>query len=237
MQRKRSKLLAYMMIFTMTLALGGCGGKAPSTQESTTPTSAPTAAPAPAKSLYEHGMDVIALMDEMLDSELYLTTMSGSADIQAKAAELAQGNYDAPQAVYQITVPTFSQLLALLEEEMTGINALSEELQAQLNAKSASAFITQLNAMEGTIAIATGSIFTANKLFVSSELTENTVYLYTFETGNPIAIVFVQGEDNAVSANGYFLMNQSISAESAEALQEALQGAYLDCTVKEVTTD
>lgn len=230
---KRRKLLTYLLLFTMTISMTACGKDTePSTAEVTTTgntaTEAPaTAAPIAEKSLYEHGLEIITLMDEMLHSELYLHTMTSSGEIQEAAATLAQETYDTPTAVYEITVPTFASMLALLEEEITGMNALSEDLITMLNARSASSLISQLNAREGTTALATVSVFTANKVFVSEELTENTIYLYTFENGTPIAVVFTLGEDHAVSAAGYFVLSSTLPTESADELQTALKELFV----------
>ena len=235
---KRYKFLAHILAGALVLSLTACGGEvdmsSTSVTTNSTPTSAPTAIPAPEKSLYEHGLDIIAMMDEMIRSDFYLDTMSSSQEIEEKASELAQGNYSKPKAVYELTVPTFATLLALLDEEMAGLEELSPELQAQLNTRSASAFITQLNAMEGTTALATSSVFTASKLFVSSALSENTIYLYTFEQGHSIAIVYTPGENNAVSATGYFLLNEDISTESAMELQNSLKDTSFLFTVTEL---
>ncbi len=235
---KRYKLLAYILAGALILSLTACSGEvdmsATTVTTNSTPTSAPTITPAPEKSLYEHGLDIIAMMDEMIRSEFYLDTMSSSREIAEKAAELAHGNYTNPETVYELSVPDFAVLLALLDEEMTGLESLSPQLQAQLNTRSASSFITQLNAMEGVTAIAAGSVFSASKLFVNHEITENTIYLYTFEKGQPVAIVYTPGENHAVNATGFFLMNEDISTESAMELQSSLKDVSFFFTVTEL---
>ncbi|MBQ9141370.1 MAG: hypothetical protein IJX63_06190 [Lachnospiraceae bacterium] len=235
---KKHKVTACILALTTLLSITGCGGEVDMSSTgvttNSTPTSAPTATPAPEKSLYEHGLDMIDMMDEMIRSDFYLDTMSSSQEIEEQASELAQGDYTSPEAVYELSVPEFATLLALLDEEMTGLENLSPKLQAQLNTKSASAFITQLNAMEGATAIATSSIFMASKLFVNHEITENTIYLYTFEKGHSVAIVYTIGENNAVSATGYFLMNEAISTRSATELQSSLKDASFLFTVTEL---
>lgn len=234
---KRYKFLTYLFAGVLALNLTACSGKTDlSSTNVSTPTDAPTATPVSEKSLYAHGLDIISMMDEMIRSDFYLNTMSASPEIEEKASELAQGDYTKPIAVYELTVPEFADLLTLLDAKMEGYEDLSSELQTQLNNRSASAFITQLNAMEGVVAIATGSVFTANKLFVSHEITENTIYLYTFESGAPIAILYTIGENNAISAGGYFLLSESISTESAMELQNSLKDAHLFFTVTELET-
>lgn len=235
---KKQKITACILALTTLLSITACGGEvdmsSTSVTTNTTPTSAPTATPAPEKSLYEHGLDLIAMMDEMIRSDFYLDTMSSSQEIEEKAAELAQGDYTEPEAVYELSVPEFATLLALLDEEMAGFETLSDELQTQLNTRSASSFITQLNAMEGVTSIAASSVFSASKLFVNHEITENTIYLYTFEIGHSVAIVYTPGENHAVNATGFFLMNEDISTESAMDLQSSLKDVSFFFTVTEL---
>ena len=238
---KKHKITACILAFATLLSVTACGGEVDMSSShvttNNTPTSAPTATPSPEKSLYEHGLEVIAMMDEMIRSDFYLDTMSSSREIEEQATQLAQGDYTRPEAVYELSVPEFATLLALLDEEMAGLENLSPKLQAQLDDKSTSSFITRLNAMEGATAIATSSIFMANKLFVNHEITENTIYLYTFEKGHSVAIVYTVGEDNAVNAAGYFLMNEDISTASTAELQSSLKDASLLFTVTELEID
>ncbi|MBQ7776954.1 MAG: hypothetical protein IJ379_13645 [Lachnospiraceae bacterium] len=233
------KFLSCILICTLILSLAGCQAKENSTENSVsndTPTqnSATESSPSTDKSLYQHGMDIVALMDEMLRSEIYLSTMTGSSEIQAKAEEIARGNYSSPKTVYEITPPTFNKLLALLEEEIAGMDQLSPALQENLNNRSTSAFLTQLNAMNGTTSLATVSVFTGSKTFVSGMLTENLIYLYTFEEGYPIAVTFTKGEGGAVAASGLFLLSDKVSVESIEALEQSLADMYMECTISEV---
>ncbi len=202
--------------------------------ESSDANSATEPSPSSTKSLYQHGMDVVALMDEMLQNDFYLEAMSGSSDIQAKAEELARGNYSNPKAVYQITPLPFTSLMVLLEGETDGLEELSPTLLAHLDTKSAPALLNRLNAMDGALTLATTAAFTAGKTFVSGMVTENIIYLYTFETGYPIAIIFTKGEGGAVSATGTFLMTDTISTESLDKLKSSLQELAMLLKIEEL---
>ncbi len=72
----------------------------------------------------------------MRRNETYLTTITANSKLQEKATELAQGNYDTPLAIYEITVPTFFEMMALLDEEMEDMTELSDALLAYLNTRS-----------------------------------------------------------------------------------------------------
>ena len=64
------------------------------------------------------------------------------------------------------------------------------------------------------------SVCTAGKKFVCRDITEHCIYLYTFENGTPIAVVFGKGEDGAASASGYFILDDTelLSIEDVEKL-------------------
>lgn len=176
------------------------------------------------KSLYEHGMDVIMLMDEMVSNSSYGRLMSGSGEIEQIRQTLAAGDYAAPQAVYEIEVPTFGDMLALAESN-TAIGSFSDSLKKLLDNRSASSLVNLINSQNGAAAIASASVYTAGKTFVSSETTGNTLYLYTFQNGNPIAVVFTAGEDSTVTATGTFLVVDGFDTESVEQLQNLLREA------------
>lgn len=203
MNKKRMILLAIMLL----IGLSGCAGPGTS-----------------GKSLYEHGMDVIALMEEMVDSSSYGSLMSGAAEIEQMRQALATGDYAAPQAVYEIEVPTMGDILAYAESENV-TESFSDSLNKLLDNRSASSLINLINSRSGTAALATSSVYTAAKTFVSSEAKESTIYLYTFQNGNPIAVVFITGEDSAVTATGTFLMADGLDAASVEQLQALFREA------------
>lgn len=243
MQKKLSNLLKIAVVFTLCCSITACkkdNATADSTpiQETQPVTSEnENSAAQPMsdnKSLYAHGMDIIALMEEMVQSDYYLDVMSGSDEIETMATDIAKGAYTSAKTVYEVTVPSFDKLLALLDEDFGGFSELSPGLQEHLNNRSASSFLTRINANEGVGALATSSVFTAGKVFVNGTLTENTMYLYTFESGYPIAICFSKGVDGAVSASGTFLLSQSLSCETAEDIEDFFRDIYITCTVEEI---
>lgn len=176
------------------------------------------------KSLYEHGMDVIALMEEMVGSSSYGSLMSSAAEIEQIRQTLADGDYAAPQTVYEIEFPTLGDILTYAESEVT-TESFSDSLNKLLDNRSASSLINLINSRSGTAALATSSVYTASKTFVSSGTKESTIYLYTFQNGNPIAVVFTTGEDSTVTATGTFLMADGFDAASVEQLQALFREA------------
>lgn len=202
-----SKKRIILLIMILLIALSGCAGPGNSR-----------------KSLYEHGMDVIALMEEMVGSSSYGSLMSSAAEIEQIRQTLADGDYAAPQTVYEIEFPTLGDILTYAESEVT-TESFSDSLNKLLDNRSASSLINLINSRSGTAALATSSVYTASKTFVSSGTKESTIYLYTFQNGNPIAVVFTTGEDSTVTATGTFLMADGFDAASVEQLQALFREA------------
>ena len=186
------------------------------------------------RSLYAHGLDVIGLMEEMVKSSSYgeLYGMA-SGEIEALRDKLAVGDYATPQAVYEITVPDTGKLLALLGEN-NPLDSFSDSLRTFLNSRAASSLANQLNARQGSAALATASVYMASKTFVSSSLDHNTLYLYTFQKGHSVMVSFVAGEDHSVTATGVFLMAEDFSSSSVEQLEELLKGIGITGAIQEV---
>ena len=183
------------------------------------------------KSLYEHGMDIIVLMEEMVSNSSYGSLMSSAAEIEQMRQTLATGDYTAPQAVYEIEVPTLGDMLAYAESDAV-TESFSDSLKKLLDNRSASTLVNLVNSRTGTAALATSSVYTASKTFVSSETRKSTFYLYTFQNGNPIAIIFTTGEDDTVTATGTFLMADGLDAASIEQLQALFREAGLPGAIR-----
>lgn len=177
------------------------------------------------KSLYTQGLEVIALMDEMVKNESYIGAYSTSEEIFAITKELAGNDYSCPAAVYALSFP--DEALSSLAE-LSELENASAELNRSLKAKLSSALITQINARSGVSALAAAAICTSGKTFVNHEADGNVTYLYTYRDAAPVAITFIPGEDFAVSATGSFILSDSFSYGSAEEIRSFFGEAMVD---------
>ncbi len=191
-------------------------------------------AAAPAnQTLYEYGLDVIALMDEMVRSDAYGALLSASDGIDAVAAAIAEGDYTAPKAAYRVTLPSdlLGQVLAIVTTAEPP--ALSQALRDNLQHRLLASLANQVNGRSGAATIAASSIYTGNKVFVSDELTADTLYLYTYETGFPVLIAFTMGEGGAVSATGCYILNEDYPCATADDVEVLLSACHLSgCTAE-----
>lgn len=210
MRQFLKKCLIPFMLAALIL-LGGCSDQSAESQSESNQ-------PQPEKTLYTHGMEVISLLQEMAKSEKYIDLLSGSGDIKSVLLEAGQGNYSQPKAVYRIKISE-TAVLSLMEIDLDG---LSDTLQENLKSRIASIIFTQINAMGGSQTLAASSLCTAGKTFVSSELEENEIYLYTYENAVPAAVTFTKGEDGTVSATGTFVLYEAFQEDPAASVTNLL---------------
>lgn len=181
------------------------------------------------KSLYEQGLDVVALMTEMVQSEDYVSMMTSSAEMQELALEVGDGDYTTPAKVYKIAIPEDylnSLLTGVLEEEQDILSGMSDSLYDYLNQKMTMSMANQISAQSGVNALALSSVLTVSKTFVSKELQKDSLYLYTFDNGYPVLVSFSMGEGGAVTATGNFLIDTKWAFESIEDVKEMLGEMY-----------
>ena len=172
------------------------------------------------KSLYEEGLEVISLMEEMASNDTYLKIYSASSEIQDIVRNAGEGDFSEPKAIYKVAISE-ETLLALAE--ITGSEAtegLSDTLKGYVQSRMNGAIINQVNATGGAATLAAASICTGGKTFVSDELTEDVIYLYTYESAVPVAISFAVGEDGAVSATGNFILYEGFNVDTEQDIKD-----------------
>lgn len=194
------KCMTIVLAVLVTLVLYGCGNAA-----------------AKDSSLYTQGLDVANLVVQAAQSDAYLDQLSGNASLREILEDAAQGDYSSPKAVYELR---FSSL-------PVETDTLPEPLATALHQQLLPTLISQLNAAAGAETLAAASVCTMTKTFVSSDATDDTLYLYQYETGSPIAVIFTPGEDGAVSARGCFLLcpdvpQQGTAEEIADSFAQIL---------------
>lgn len=199
--KKRMSVAA--MAFALAICLCACNGESGNIPSE--------------KTLLEHGLEVVATMDEMASSERYVNFYTGSNEMAEIVKDISEGDHSKPVAVYKITV---DKNAVEAWDILGGLEGLSENLKTAMRRKAfGAALITQINAQSGATTLAATTICTAGKTFVSSEGEGDMIYLYVYENACPAAVSFVRGEDNSVSASGTFILNDGFDAGSPESLE------------------
>lgn len=159
-------------------------------------------------------------MEEMASSDTYLKLYSASSDIQDIVRTVREGDFTEAKAIYKVAISD-ETLLALVEitgsEESEG---LSDTLKDYVQSRTNGTIINQINALGGATTLAAASICTGQKTFLSDELTESVIYLYTYESAVPVAISFVVGEDGAVLATGNFILYEGLNVNTEQDIKD-----------------
>ena len=199
----KKRIVAVVISIVLALGVSGCGGGNSSN-----------------KTLYEQGLEVISLMEEMASSDTYLKIYSVSSEIQDIMRTAGEGDFSEPKAIYRVATSE-ETLLGLAE--IAGSEApegLSDTLKGYVQSRMNGAIINQVNATGGAATLAAASICTGGKTFVSDELTEDVIYLYTYESAVPVAISFAVGEDGAVSATGNFILYEGFNVDTEQDIKD-----------------
>lgn len=205
---------ALALALSMIFLLGGCaGGKAPEADPAPTPDSAPAAV----KSPYEQGEELVAQVVEIAGNKEFLEIYTPVPEItEVLTTAVAGKDYSAPKTVYSVKVPE-SALWAVFDASgLANMEGLSDTLKQKARNQLFGGLASQLNAMSGANVLAASSICTANKTFVNPDITENTLYLYTYEGAPPVAVTFLPGEDGAVYASGTLILSDKLSLDSLD---------------------
>ena len=167
--------------------------------------------------LYTQGLEVIEIMSQITRSEEYIQLLTGNSGIKTIVQDLSAADYSSPSAVYSISIPEDSlAAMAALED----IDGISPDLEHFLSQKFLSALMSQINGMSGMEKLAASSVCSATKTFVDKSATKDVVYLYTYENANPIAVSFILGDDNSVSASGSFIMYDGFHCSSEREIKD-----------------
>lgn len=204
---RSKKGICAVLLLTLIFALTGCGEK---------------------KKLVDHGMDVVELIEEAINSEEYVMIYSASEQITRVIEEVAKGDFSELEAVYSIRIDEDD----LLEMADVDLDDMPESLQKVMKSKMAGSVANMINARSGAEKLATSSIISMGKTFAYEEEVENQIYLYIFEDAKPIMVSFVAGEDKTVSAGGTVIFADDFECDSADDVEDLLR--EYDADVEEV---
>jgi len=204
---RSKKGICAVLLLTLIFALTGCGEK---------------------KRLVDHGMEVVELIEEAINSKEYVMIYSASEQITRVIEEVAEGDFSELEAVYSIRIDEDD----LLEMADVDLDDMPESLQKVMKSKMAGSVANMINARSGAEKLATSSIISMGKTFAFKEEVENQIYLYIFEDAKPIMVSFVAGEDKTVSAGGTVIFADNFECDSADDVEDLLR--EYDADVEEV---
>lgn len=155
-------------------------------------------------SLYNQGLEIVSLMNEMVNNEAYVKNFTANDEILSIVKGISEGNYDVPREVYEINLG--DNVSGFLFGENKSSITMSEQLKRVMEKKAVSAVVTQINAYGGATNLAASTVCTAGLSFVNEQITKDLIYIYIYEEAKPVAVTFLSEGNGIVSANGCFLM-------------------------------
>lgn len=168
-------------------------------------------------SLEVRGMQIVSMLEEIAESEEYLSIYSADPELLDIIDTFAEGDHSDPKTIYRLTLSE-ETVKSLCGTDV--LTSLSPKLQDFLEGRVQASIINIANARGGSTALAATSICTVGRTFASDEITADTIYLYTFENAVPVAVSFTVGEGNTVSASGTFLIAEELNTGSPESIKE-----------------
>ena len=160
--------------------------------------------------------DVIALMREMPSTDWAKQVYGLDASYDEALQRIKGEDYASPAAVYLLKVPKSS----LLTEEID-LSSMSDALKDYLYSSAYTSLASRVNIKGGSDSTVVATVYSVQKAFVCAEVTENTVYLYVYETGCPILITLLPTGDGAVKVTLNLIVSDEFDASSPETIVQS----------------
>lgn len=174
--------------------------------------------------LYELGTEVVGTMKKLIKSDEY-GEIFGVASVLETAKTVDLSDYDDPEAVYAVTLPSIDELYEAIGASDEDWDDLSDTVKEQLEARLGfSNIATMLNNRMGTSAIAASSIYIAMVKDENLRLEEPVTYVYVYESV-AVAVTFGKYE----TAQG-----QLIFVEDTDDVEDMLEDFGCDVTELDV---
>lgn len=172
------------------------------------------------KSLCDHGMDVVAQIDEILGSDAYLDMYTGDGEIRDILAAV-KTPHEEPAAIYAVAMPQNAEEQWMFAD--TDFSMLSESLKERVLSQAyGSALISQMNARGGALMLAAATVCTGSKTFVCPGAEGSMLYIYVYADACPVAVAFAEGENKAFSATGMLILDGNFDVSSQESIASEL---------------
>lgn len=164
--------------------------------------------------LYQKGIEITTIMGEMVNSETYVEMIVGGGHCNLDLVKAK--DYDTPTRAYKISIPAFDLFVQNMKSvDETKFNELPDNLKEQIENKySFLTIVSFLNSYYGS----SESLLLWSSLFASKtfdgKISSSIAYLYTFETGRPIIVLFEPFGGERFKANGQFVFAEDLSSLS-----------------------
>ena len=159
-------------------------------------------------SLYQKGLELTNQMDNLAESEDYITLISASTEMTEIMKEIGDADYSKPILVYEIDgIDTAYMELLTVQHEVT----LNTEIEKIARDRITSAVAPQINSQKGAMFLAASSCITVSDSFIFPGLEQQKTYLFIYDNGYHSIVTFTPHDNNIVEANANFVKNEMLS--------------------------
>lgn len=183
------------------------------------------------QALYEHGIEMAELLEEMLSTDQYLQLMSGSAEINAVLGPYKHADFSEPESVYRVT-PSEDVIPILMGMSEVDLEDFSEPLREYLERRVISTLPTTINAQGGSSILAAASICTVSDVWAGETLEQDCYLLYFYPDSCPLMVTF-HGGDGYIDGSAMLLLADNVTEDSMDEVMELFDQLGIDCDVEE----
>lgn len=157
-------------------------------------------------SLTKRGFRFIDEVHRLAKCKEYTGLFTSSEEIANVIENIAENDYQEPQAVFVI-----DDVDAIVLKSMLPDVQLPADIMAMTKGRFANALPSQINAMNGAMNLAATAILSHNGSFIHRGLTDSVTYLYTYDRGYSFMIAYTPGEEDIVNASVSIVVNDGLS--------------------------
>lgn len=207
------RFLTLLLAMCLALALCGCRFITKSIIE-TDGTAAGTDVPADDSLLYDHGLELAGLLEEMLSSGEYFQLMTSSQEVSDIIMPLMRSDFSEPGSAYMIALSE-DAIPLLMDAGDVDMDNFSAPLREFVERRVLNSVPTMLNARAGSSALAAASICTVSNTWVGETLEQDCYLLYFYPYACPIVVTFCGG-DGFVQGSATLLLGDTVTEDSLD---------------------
>lgn len=187
------------------------------------------------QALYEHGIEMAEILEEMLSNDQYLQLISDSEEINAVLEPYIRTDFSEPESVYRIT-PSEDLISIFMDMGEVDLDDFSESLRKFWERRALNYVPNMLNAQSSGTVLAASSLFTFSDTWVGETLEDDCYLLYFYPDSCPLIATFYGG-DGYIEGSAALLLGENVTEDSMEDVTELFGQLGIDCDVEELDID
>lgn len=186
--------------------------------------------------LYEHGMELAELLEEMLSSPEYFEMMGGSERLGEVINPLMRADLSDPESAYLVTLSE-DALPLLMDAAKVDMDQFSDGMRDFLERKMISSVPSILNSRQGAETLAAASILTVSDAWAGENLELGCYLILNYPDACPVMVSFCGG-DGVIQGTAAMLIGEPWEEDSIEGAQELFSYLGIEGThAKKLETD